>query len=181
MRPRRRFTLQRGGGRVRTGRAAFSLTASPTWTEHDHQVDIIVWRDVQVLINPTSALRLLHATPNGGLRAKRTAGRLKAEGMSAGVPDLNLSTARRGFCGCWCELKTPERMPHGLGAISAEQRRWLAMLHEEGNYTSVAWGAAAGKAVFAWYLGRELEDVCAEFNVTTVVRPTFVEWRPVAA
>ena len=50
-------------------------------------------------------LRLMFAIPNGGQRNPATAGRLKAEGVKAGVPDTFLPVARRDFHGLFIEFK----------------------------------------------------------------------------
>ena len=50
-------------------------------------------------------LRLIFAIPNGGQRNPATAGRLKAEGVKAGVPDTFLPVARLGFYGLFIEFK----------------------------------------------------------------------------
>lgn len=42
-------------------------------------------------------LELLHHIPNGGKRDKKTAEKLKAEGVKAGVPDICLPVARKGY------------------------------------------------------------------------------------
>lgn len=50
-------------------------------------------------------LRLMYHIPNGGARSKATAGRLKAEGVKAGVPDICLPVSRDGYHGLYIELK----------------------------------------------------------------------------
>lgn len=42
----------------------------------------------------------LHHTPNGGLRGKAEASRLKAQGTKAGIPDFQLTMARGGTLAC---------------------------------------------------------------------------------
>lgn len=49
-------------------------------SEHDQQVAVVEWYDLNGI--PVFAI------PNGGIRHKRTAAMLKAEGVKAGVPDL---------------------------------------------------------------------------------------------
>jgi hypothetical protein len=56
--------------------------------------------------------------PNGGLRAPRTAGFLKASGVKAGVADFHLTL--RGGRTAWIELKT------ATGRQSPEQRAFQA-------------------------------------------------------
>lgn len=50
-------------------------------------------------------LRLMFAIPNGGQRNPATAGRLKAEGVKAGIPDVFLPVARHSLHGLWIEFK----------------------------------------------------------------------------
>ena len=50
-------------------------------------------------------LRFLYAVPNGGFRHKSVAGRMKAQGARAGVPDFNLDVARGPYHGLRIELK----------------------------------------------------------------------------
>ena len=72
-------------------------------------------------------LRLLFAIPNGGLRDKRVAAKLKAEGVRAGVPDLCLPIARKGYHALYIEMKTDR------GRVSIEQRAWIEVLKKNGN------------------------------------------------
>jgi hypothetical protein len=59
--------------------------AKPTpQSEEVDQINLIQWARLQ------PRLQLLHAIPNGGARSKATAGRLKAAGVLAGMPDLHL-------------------------------------------------------------------------------------------
>lgn len=76
----------------------------PAPTEHQEQVALIDWWR---LAHRSVALPefALFAVPNGGLRSPRTAARLKAEGVRAGVPDLVLAVSRGTFHGAYIELK----------------------------------------------------------------------------
>lgn len=71
-------------------------------------------------------LKLLFHVPNGGARGKAEAGRLKRQGVKAGVPDLMLPVARGGYHGLFIELKTEK------GSLTPEQKEWLRMLQEQG-------------------------------------------------
>ncbi|EEO4838325.1 VRR-NUC domain-containing protein [Salmonella enterica] len=79
---------------------------------------------------------LLHATPNGGLRAKATAGKMKAEGQKKGYPDLSLDMPRGIYHGMKMEIKAPD----GKGP-TAEQIEWMNKLWREGYYVALAYGA----------------------------------------
>jgi hypothetical protein len=61
--------------------------------------------------------------PNGGLRSKATAARLKAQGVKAGVPDIIILSHPprfRGARGVAIELKRVKG-----GQLSPEQMRWM--------------------------------------------------------
>lgn len=92
-------------------------------------------------------LGLLYAIPNGGLRSKATAARLKASGVRRGFPDFALPVARGGFHGLFCEFKaTHGRTPR------PEQRAWLMSLASHGNLAVSARGTAAALALLLTYL-----------------------------
>ncbi|MDQ1610320.1 MAG: hypothetical protein QOG00_251 [Pyrinomonadaceae bacterium] len=100
-------------------------------SEHHHQRALFEWADIAVGQHPE--LALLYAVPNGGYRTKSEAGRLRAEGVKAGVPDVCLPVARKGYHGAYWELK------YGKGKPSAEQLRWHALLRQQGYYVNVCW------------------------------------------
>lgn len=77
-------------------------------TEHEEQREYVRWfrksyPDVRIM-----------AIPNGGARSQATAGRLKAEGVSPGVPDLFIPA-----WGLWVEMKRTKG-----GRVSPEQKDW---------------------------------------------------------
>lgn len=75
------------------------------------------------------------AVPNGQKRTRWQAQRAKAEGMSAGFPDLVI-TGRGSINNVWqplvafCETKA-------LTALTPEQREWLDFLHNNGHHVGV--------------------------------------------
>ncbi|MBK8772660.1 MAG: VRR-NUC domain-containing protein [Rhizobiales bacterium] len=73
---------------------------------------------------------------------------MKAEGQRAGIPDLCLPVARRGFNACYVEMKRIGGRP------SSAQLYILEMLREYGNLAIIAYGA--GEAI------RALEHYLAE-------------------
>ena len=109
-------------------------------TEQSEQMALIQWAEYNRAAYPQ--LRLLHHIPNGGSRMKAEAGRLKAMGVKAGVPDLFLPVARGGFHGLYIELKRLES-----GKASAVQRRWMEALRAEGYAVELCrgWVAASEK------------------------------------
>lgn len=98
-------------------------------TEHEEQRELVSW------FRKTFNSVRIFAIPNGGARGLATAARLKAEGASAGVPDL--------FVAAWC-LWIEMKRERG-GVISPEQQDWLAYLSGVGHTTIVAKGCEDAK------------------------------------
>jgi hypothetical protein len=143
-------------GRLKSGSAAPKRARKPRLipTEHEEQVRVIDWANVNVVKWPE--LRLLHAVPNGGSRAaaedrrgnrySTEAQRLSAEGLKPGVPDLDLPVARRGFHGLRIEMKAID------GRVSANQTWWLRELAAQGYLAVVRYGADEAIKTIDWYL-----------------------------
>lgn len=92
-------------------------------SEHDEQCAFVQWwRRTQ----PDD----LFAIPNGGSRSKSQAGKLKAEGVMAGVADLYAPSRR-----LWIEFKRV-----CAGTLSQEQKDFLARRLRDGDRAMVAWG-----------------------------------------
>lgn len=115
-------------------RAAKQLVAS----EDSHQIALFQMIEASRARYPD--LRWAHAVPNGGLRSKATAGKMKAAGVKAGVPDLSLPL-RRGDCsGLYIELKRPAAPGKRAGTTNPQQREWIAFLRTQGFRVEVAFG-----------------------------------------
>jgi len=72
----------------------------------------------------------IFAIPNGDARSRSAAGRLKAEGVSSGVPDLYIPAWK-----CWVEMKRQKG-----GSVSPEQKKWHEYLRSIGDTVIVARG-----------------------------------------
>lgn len=95
-------------------------------TEHQEQVEFVSWfrknrPDIRIL-----------AVPNGGLRNRIVAAKLKAEGVSAGVPDLFIPGYR-----LWVEMKREKGC-----AVSSNQKDWINYLSTCGYFCIVAKGCS---------------------------------------
>lgn len=101
-------------------------------SEAQHQETLFDWTELQKGKYPE--LSLLYHVPNGGKRDAIEAARFKAQGVKAGVPDLVLPVARKGFHGLYIELKRPG------GRVSAHQAEWLAALEKQGYCAAVCYG-----------------------------------------
>lgn len=118
--------------------------------EHDEQVALFEWASMQEGLHPE--LRLLHAIPNGGWRAKKTAVWLKAEGVRPGVPDVCLPVARGGYHGLYIEMK------FGKNQLTASQQQWVFNLREEGYHVEVCWSFENARDVIEGYLSLHPEQ-----------------------
>lgn len=92
------------------------------------------------------AVRRTFAIPNGGHRSKREAGRLKAEGVRAGVSDI-FAAIPSGTChGLFLEMKSMTGFP------SREQKEWLAESADEGYAAACCRGANEAYRVWKDYV-----------------------------
>lgn len=101
-------------------------------TEHAHQAALFCWANQNLDKYPM--LKWMHAIPNGGLRDKVTASRLKAEGVRKGVSDVFLPYPSQTWIqrnnkpvaadfinyGLYIEMKKP-----GKGRVSPEQQEFM--------------------------------------------------------
>lgn len=88
------------------------------------------YRDVRIL-----------AIPNGGKRFGREAQKLRAEGVSPGVPDLYVPA-----WGLWIEMKRRTG-----GVLSAAQKDWIEYLRSIGQTVFVCAGAVeARRMITEW-------------------------------
>ena len=93
-------------------------------TEHEEQREFVMW------MRQTHPVARIFAIPNGGQRSRTTGAKLKAEGVSAGVPDLYIPAWR-----CWVEMKRQTG-----GKVSPVQKDWLTYLQSIGDTVIVGNG-----------------------------------------
>lgn len=93
-------------------------------TEHQEQCLFVQW------FRRTYPGVRIFAIPNGGMRNKTTAMKLKAEGVSPGVPDLFIPA-----WALWIEMKRQRG-----GSVSFEQKDWHAYLVSIGHKVLIAKG-----------------------------------------
>lgn len=95
-------------------------------TEEEEQILIFEWAKIQKSAYPE--LRLLYHIANEGKRSVQTGARLKAAGLSSGVPDICLPVAKGGYNALYIELKRQKG-----GRLSENQKKWLSELNAAGN------------------------------------------------
>ena len=94
----------------------------------------------------------IYAVPNGGGRGIREAGRLKAEGVSAGVPDLVAPALA-----LYIEFKKQKG-----GSVSKEQKEWHAHLRACGYIVIIPKGAAEAVSIVTKLLTTSIESRCPD-------------------
>jgi hypothetical protein len=117
-------------------------------SEHDEQVALFQW--AELMKHQLPELEMMYAIPNGGMRNKVVAGKLKAEGVKAGVLDIFLPVARGEYHGLYIEMKKAIG-----GVVSAEQQWWINMLRAQGYCVVVCHGAGAAMVALERYLTSE--------------------------
>lgn len=92
---------------------------------------------------------LILAIPNGAGTTARNRLMLYAEGLLAGVPDLFIPEARKGFHGLWIEMKTDD------GLESAAQKKIRLNLQNNGYLCYVARSEQTAINIIEAYLEQE--------------------------
>jgi hypothetical protein len=98
-------------------------------TEQEHVVSWCLHREGMY-----PDLKWIHHCPNGGSRQKSEAYRLKAQGVKAGVPDLNLPVQKGSYIGLYIEMKYDD------GTIEPSQKEWIKAMKAAGHFACVCYG-----------------------------------------
>jgi len=134
------------------------LTKKRNNPEHKEQAALIQWRDYAMQTIPE--LKMLFAIPSGGIRpGKKVIGKngkvkwisvegkkLKAEGVTKGVPDLFLAIPRGSHHGLFIEMKAAGNK------CTDEQVAFHNHLRRYGYLVAVEWQWTDAKKVIEWYL-----------------------------
>lgn len=137
--------------------------------EHHHQVAAMQWVAISGAKRFPNMV-LLHAIPNGAKlkgigtdEGRAEGGRMKAEGVRSGVPDMMLPVPVNclpsiGSVGMGCkhglyiELKKPGRERERDGGRSDVQVEWQRKLVRQGYAVVTAYGWQAVAQTLGWYL-----------------------------
>ena len=114
--------------------------------EKEEQTALMKWAVLSAGRRPE--LRLIYHIPNGGSRNAIEARNLKAQGVKAGVPDICLPVARKGYHGLYIELKRQQG-----GRVSEAQDGWIKALNEQGYLAKVCAGFMEAVRLIEDYLG----------------------------
>lgn len=107
-------------------------------TEHAEQAALFCWAATQTKVLP--GIDIMHAIPNGGERNKAVAGKLKAEGVKSGVPDIFLPAPIGPWHGLYIELKRRGREREKNGGCSPVQVEYMDRLRFNGYCCFVCYG-----------------------------------------
>lgn len=122
--------------------------------DEEHNEQVVFFNRIRTLAmndaRYAQAVDRTFAIPNGGGRSKREAGRLKAEGVRAGVSDIFCALPGDGHHGLWIEMKSLE------GYASREQAAWIADGERLGYAGAVCRGADAAMKVWREYVDSAL-------------------------
>lgn len=124
--------------------------SKPAVREHDEQKALFIWSRFQYLPGGGRVRDYLFAIPNGGSRHRIEASRLKAEGVTAGVPDVMLAYPCGGWHGLFIEMKRPRPCS---SKVSREQKEWIERLTSQGYKAAVCYGYEEAVKTVTAYLG----------------------------
>jgi hypothetical protein len=106
-------------------------------SEATEQMKVVEWCHTQAYLagTPWRGVGSIYHIPNGGWRSKSEAGRLKAMGVRAGIPDLFLPVMSGKYGGLYIEMK------YEGGRASKEQIEMMEILEAQGYKSVLANGA----------------------------------------
>lgn len=118
--------------------------------DEEHNEQVVFFNRIRTLaLNDAryaAAVDRTYAIPNGGDRSKRAAGRLKAEGVRAGVADVFVSLPSGTAHGLYIEMKSMTGKP------SREQQAWLGESARLGYAAACCRGATEAMRVWRTYV-----------------------------
>lgn len=110
-------------------------------SEHAQQAALFCWAAAY------PELRWMFAIPNGGTRDRITAGKLKAEGVKAGVADIFLPVGKHSVMGLWIEMK------NSTGKPSDKQIEFRNDMLKNGYGHVICYGWEAARDTIVSYMG----------------------------
>ena len=120
-----------------------------TKTATEHQEQVALFDLVELHLKKYPELVDLHSIPNGARVGWKTAKKLKAEGLKAGIPDLFLPVSRMGYHGLYIEMKRSKPK----GTLKPHQRERMERLAGYGHLCYVCWGTEGAWSIIKQYLG----------------------------
>lgn len=106
------------------------------------------YREQCIFVSYLEKQNILHyAVPNGGLKSMEEGSKLKRMGVKSGVPDICVPILRSTYGGLYIELKRKKG-----GVISDNQKKWLKLLQNSGQYVAICNGSDEAIKVVTDYL-----------------------------
>jgi hypothetical protein len=115
-------------------------------TEEAEQTALFCWASLPETQAQFPQLKWMFAIPNGGLRDRITAGKLKAAGVKAGVWDIFLPVAIGSYHGLFIEMKV------GKNTLTPEQQSFRDYLWTHGYGYTVCYSWEQAKNAIISYL-----------------------------
>ena len=103
-------------------------------TEAQEQAVIFQWASYNYGKYPELE-KLMFSIPNGSLRNKMVAVKLRREGVKAGTSDFTIQVPRCGYHGLWIELKAEK------GRKQDNQVEFIDAIRKQGYYADFVFGA----------------------------------------
>lgn len=119
--------------------------AMPVPSESVEQQRLFQW--ARMASGKWPELELMYHIPNEGKRTRAGGGRMKAEGLKKGVPDICLPVARGEHHGLYIELKREKN-----SKVTREQLEWIEALVNQGYVAAVCRGCGEAIDLITGYL-----------------------------
>jgi hypothetical protein len=116
-------------------------------SEADHQTAFFEWLEFFPKLRP-----FVFAIPNGGYRHPREAVRLKAQGVTRGIPDVFCSIPNHEFHGLYLEFK------FGKNKLTNEQAQMFERFKRMGYACEAVYDWEVAREILIKYLGRQHFD-----------------------
>lgn len=145
-------SLEKSRGTAKSDSAGSRPSRLPHMSESEMQQALVRWFSFACIDFglPDNALM---AFPNQGKRTKANAGRMKAEGLRAGAPDVFLAVPSSLGHALFIEMKSPR------GKLTASQKEMLAGLAHRGYATAVCHSTTAAQETIIAFLKRRETSV----------------------
>lgn len=122
---------------------------TPAQLEHEIQAAFVDTCALLAELGKRPELATLYAIPNGGHRHPAVGGKLKREGVKAGMPDLHLPVPRGAWASLYLEVKVPGKdFEKHQRARADELRAWrnvVVLCHSVGELLAATEAYLDGK------------------------------------
>lgn len=121
---------------------SFPTKKTRKYIEASHQKAFFAWLSFKY----PWARDITFAIPNGGKRIAAEAAHLKAQGVTAGVPDIFCGLARAEKNGLFIEFKSPK------GKLTVKQKGFIEKIEAQGYCVAICYSIDDAIKAFEFYL-----------------------------